>query len=247
MQHQPEDPRELIVRELNDFAQRRIAWYRDPKKAALDDLLVKDVLMFAARGVLTADEFVDEAFRAFESSSEEGVMGTRWQAIIAGLSNDTLDTGDLTTLRDDALWVCELKAQYNTTNSSSDVQELRDLKTRLEETSRPRRASNIPVKAAFCVLRGKEADETRVFDPARPGPNTDLVGFEYRYIRGPALWRWLTGYATPLDLVGDCGNLDVMEVRQAREECISRIKQEMRERLSAQGLGDTINDVLKLL
>lgn len=49
--------------------------------------------MFAARGVATAEEFVLEAFRACESSSEETVMGNLWQALIAAISSDTLDTG----------------------------------------------------------------------------------------------------------------------------------------------------------
>lgn len=247
MTEPPADPRELVKRELREFARKRIEWYNDPSRASLDHLLKKDVLMFAARGVLTADEFVDDCFRAYESSSEESVMGTLWQAIIAGLSSDTLDTGDLTTLRDDALWVCELKAQYNTTNSSSHVQELRDLQTRVTETSRPRRATNIPVKGAFCVLRGSDVDRVETYTPRRPGENEDLRGFEYRYISGRALWRWLTGYETPLDLVGTLDDLEVDEVRAARERCIARIKDELRTRLRERGLGQTISDVFKLV
>jgi len=242
-----EDPRELVKNALREFGRRRIEWYDDPGRISLDRLLLKDVLMFAARGVLTADEFVEEAFRAFESSSEESVMGTLWQEIITGLSSDTLDTGDLTTQRDEALWVCELKAQYNTINSSSAVQELRDLKQRAEETSRYRRATNIPVKAAFCVLRGTTVDETRVYVPRRHGENEDLRGFEYRYIRGSALWEWLTGYATPLELVGDCDDLDTDDVRAARDRCLMRLKSEMANRLAEHGLGSSINDVLKLV
>lgn len=244
---QPEDPRDLVKRELRAFAQKRIEWYDDPSRASLDHLLKKDVLMFAARGILTADEFVDDCFRAYESSSEESVMGTLWQAIIAGLSTDTLDTGDLTTQRDDALWVCELKAQYNTTNSSSHVQELRDLQTRVADTRRPKRATNIPVKGAFCVLRGADVDRVEKYAPRRAGENEDLRGFEYRYISGRALWRWLTGYETPLDLVGTLDDLEVDEVRAARERCISRIKDDLRSRLRERGLGDTISDVLKLV
>jgi hypothetical protein len=241
------DPRELVLRELRQFAQGRIDWYDDPKRVSLDHLLKKDVLMFAVRGVLTADEFVDDCFRAFESSSEEGVMGTRWQAIIAGLSTDTLDTGDLTTVRDDALWVCELKAQYNTTNSSSDVQELRDLQSRVADTRRPRRATSIPVRGAFCVLRGPDVDAIRIYEPRRSGENEDLRGFEFRYISGRSLWRWLTGYDTPLDLIGDVSDLEVAAVRDARARCIARIKGDLLARLRERGLGLGINDVLKII
>lgn len=247
MTEQPVEPRDLVKRELREFAKKRIEWYDDPARASLDHLLKKDVLMFAARGVLTADEFVDDCFRAYESSSEESVMGTLWQAIIAGLSTDTLDTGDLTTLRDDALWVCELKAQHNTTNSSSHVQELRDLQSRVADTMRPRRATNIPVKGAFCVLRGQDVDKVETYLPRRAGENEDLRGFEYRYISGRALWRWLTGYETPLDLVGTLEDLEVDEVRAARERCIRRIKDDLQARLREQGLGQTIGHVLRLI
>lgn len=241
------DPRELVKRELREFARKRTAWYNDPSRVSLDHLLKKDVLMFAARGVLTADEFVDDCFRAYESSSEESVMGTLWQAMIAGLSTDTLDTGDLTTLRDNTLWVCELKAQYNTTNSSSHVQELRDLQTRVADTRRPRRATSIPVRGAFCVLRGSDIDRVEVYTPRRAGENEDLRGFEYRYISGRALWKWLTGYETPLDLVGSVEELEVEEVRAARARCISRIKDDLTSRLVERGLGTTIGDVLRLV
>ncbi|MGV8084148.1 MAG: PmeII family type II restriction endonuclease [Coriobacteriia bacterium] len=247
MSYDQEELRALVLRELRKFADNRIAFYDDPRRSSLDHLLKKDVLMFAARGVLTADEFIDDCFRAFESSSEEGVMGTRWQAIVAALSEDTLDTGDLTTVRDNALWVCEVKAQYNTTNSSSDVQELRDLKTRVADTKRPRRATPMPVKAAFCVLRGPDVDQARTYTPKRHGENEDLRGFEYRYISGRSLWRWLTGVETPLDLVGDLDDLEVDAVREARTRCVTRIRLDMHTRLEMRGLGTSIADVLKLI
>lgn len=104
---------------LREFSAKRAAYYRDSSKINLKKLLGKDVIMFAARGVATAEEFVLEAFRACESSSEETVMGNLWQALIAAISSDTLDTGDMMTVRDGALYVCELKSQVNTTNSAS--------------------------------------------------------------------------------------------------------------------------------
>lgn len=67
---------------LREFSAKRAAYYRDSSKINLRKLLGKDVIMFAARGVATAEEFVLEAFRACESSSEETVMGNLWQALV---------------------------------------------------------------------------------------------------------------------------------------------------------------------
>lgn len=142
--------------------------------------------MFAARGVATAEEFVLEAFRACESSSEETVMGNLWQALIAAISSDTLDTGDMMTVRDGALYVCELKSQVNTTNSASFPQELRELKDKCETQRRFKRASNQQVLPAFCVLRHNKAiDEIRTYQPdERDQANRDIAGFQYRYLTG---------------------------------------------------------------
>ncbi|MDO8964373.1 MAG: PmeII family type II restriction endonuclease [Coriobacteriia bacterium] len=242
-----EDPKELLKRELKAFGTARAAWYRNPRSCNIKHLLKKDVLMFAARGVKTADEFVDEAFRAYESSSEEGVMGTLWQAIVTGLSSDTLDTGDLTTDRDGALWACELKAQKNTTNSSSSVQELRDLKARMQEMGQYKRSTKKPIKGAYCVLRGPDVDEEREFKPRRAGKDEDLRGFKYRYLSGRSLWRWLTGVETPIDLIGNLDDLDVDDVLKARAECVARLKKELAAMLKEKKLGTTIQDVLKLV
>ena len=131
------DVQEKVYDLLGDFAAARTRYYTDPAKVRVRDLLHKDVVMYAARGILTADEFVEEAFRAKESSSEETVMGNKWQQIIAAISDDTLDTGDLCTERDGDLYVCELKSQANTTNSSSFPQELRELITNLRQPYGP--------------------------------------------------------------------------------------------------------------
>src|SRR5699024_3802789 len=108
----------------------RLNWYR--KEMSLKRLLSKDIAMFAARGVESADEYLDTAFNAVESSSEETVMGNHWQKILSAISADTLDTGDLTTVRDGILWVCEVKSQTNTTNAASFPQELRGLRARMD-------------------------------------------------------------------------------------------------------------------
>ena len=179
---------------LREFSAKRAAYYRDSSKINLKKLLGKDVIMFAARGVATAEEFVLEAFRACESSSEETVMGNLWQALIAAISSDTLDTGDMMTVRDGALYVCELKSQVNTTNSASFPQELRELKDKCETQRRFKRASNQQVLPAFCVLRHNKAiDEIRTYQPdERDQANRDIAGFQYRYLTGAAFWQWLT-------------------------------------------------------
>ncbi len=252
---------------LGEFAQKRIAWYGDASKVNLRKLLAKDVIMFAARGVASADEFVAEAFRACESSSEETVIGNTWQAVIAAISSDTLDTGDMMTVRDGALWVCELKSQANTVNSSSFPQELRELKDKCAAQERFRRASGQPVRPAFCVLRNpRPVDEVRVYraDPRDlPNrdidgfeyrylagdafwPNRDIDGFEYRYLAGDAFWLWLTGFDSVEGLVADVDLIANEGVVEARAACLERLRAEMREALAAHGLGETMNDVLKL-
>ncbi len=237
---------------LGIFAEQRLDYYQSPNRDGLTlrGLLSKDVVMFAARGVYTADEYVEEAFRAKESSSEETVMGNTWQAIIAAISADTLDSGDLMTVRDGALWVCELKAQPNTTNSSSFPQELRELKTKLEIQSRYQRASRQPLRAAFCVMRSNRSrDEERVYQAADGDrANYDLNGFAYRYLEGKKFWRWLADLDGPEGLVEDasalCANRDA--IRLARQKRMAALKQEMHDALDEYGLPHTIDGVLRL-
>lgn len=240
--------KDIAYDKLSEFAQNRISWYRDKSKISLSKLLGKDVVMFASRGVSSAEEFVSEAFRACESSSEETVMGTTWQSIIAAISSDTLDTGDMMTVRDNALYVCELKSQTNTTNSSSFPQELRELKDKCEAQRRFKRASNQEVLPVFCVLRNKKPiDEWRTFDPdARDVANQDIRGFKYRYLAGSAFWQWLTGFDSVEGLVDDLGRIDIGHVREARQECLDRLQEEMLEALRENNLGDSIADVLEL-
>lgn len=237
---------------MHNFQRNRIAWYQ---KVPLKRLLTKDIAMFAARGVATSDQFVEEAFHATESSSEETVAGSSWQQMLSAISENTLDTGDLTTSRDGILWVCEVKSQTNTTNSSSFPQELRALRTRMEENLGRRRTSNQPVKAAYCVLRdkskgGKGRDENTVFhsaDIARE--NRDLDGFEYRYITGKQFWKWLTGYESEVALLMPLTDLQgelSKQVLAERALALSRLKDELSQLLEEHGLGSTINDVVKL-
>ncbi|WP_296008577.1 PmeII family type II restriction endonuclease [uncultured Adlercreutzia sp.] len=240
--------RATAYRFLDEFAAKRTAYYRDPSKLNLKKLLAKDIIMFAARGVTSAEEFVTEAFHACESSSEETVIGNTWQAVVAAISSDTLDTGDMMTVRDGALYVCELKSQTNTTNSSSFPQELRELKDKCEAQRRFRRASNQEVRAAFCVLRDKKAvDEVRTYEPSeRDMANRDIAGFQYRYLTGAAFWQWLTGYDSVEGLIDDVTLIHTGDVRAAREECLARLQEEMRAALAEHGLDGSMNSVVAL-
>lgn len=242
------EQRQTMYDALERFAKKRADWYRDKTKVNLKGLLSKDVVMFASRGVASADEFVVEAFHAMESTSEETVMGTLRQEICAAVSTDTLDTGDMTTLRDGNLYVCELKSQKNTVNSSSFPQELRELKDKCETLERFRRASGQKVLPAFCVMRSnKYIDEWREFTPNdRDQANRDLAGFKYRYLAGAGFWHWLIGLDSVDDLVADFGLIDLGDVKNAREECVHRLKSEMSEALRSEGLGQSMNDVLEL-
>lgn len=243
-----DEQRNTVYAALSRFASKRSSWYRDPRAINLKSLLEKDIVMFAARGVQTAEEFVIEAFHAKESTSEETVMGNLRQEICAAVSADTLDTGDMTTLREGNLYVCELKSQTNTTNSSSFPQELRELKDKCETMARFRRASGQRILPAFCVMRNKTSiDEWRDFTPTpRDQANQDLAGFRYRYLAGAGFWNWLIGMDSVDDLILDFANVDLGEVREARQECVDRLKNEMSDALSKEGLGHSMNDVLEL-
>ena len=242
----------IALEYLSDFAEQRLDYYKNPKRdgLTLKGLLAKDVVMFAARGLYTSDEYVEEAFRAKESSSEETVMGNVWQAIIAAISEDTLDSGDLMTVRDNTLWVCELKAQRNTTNSSSFPQELRELKTKLEIQKRYQRASGQPLKAAFCIMRSqKSKDENRVYYAADGDrANYDLNGFEYRYLEGKKFWRWLANLDGPEGLIDDASSLckNRRELSEARQARLRKLKDELNSELDKHNLQHTIDGVLQL-
>ena len=242
------EQREIVYRGLSEFAHDRARWYRNSKSATLASLMSKDIVMFAARGVATAEEFVEEAFRARESTSEETVMGNLRQRLCVAVSKDTLDTGDITTARDGDLYVCELKSQRNTVNAASFPQELRELKERCTSIARHRRTSGQNVLPAFCVMRAPQAvDEWREYQCApHDRANLDLSGFRYRYLQGSAFWQWLIGMDSIDDLIEDFGALDLGDVVQARVECLERLKGEMRQALEEEGLGASITDVLKL-
>lgn len=232
---------------IDDYVKKRIEWY---ETVTLGKILAKDYLLFAARGTLTAQDYIVEAFHAVESSSEETSMGNFTQKMIAKISDQTLDSGDLTTEREGAIWVCELKAQTNTTNSSSFPQELRSLKTRMNEIKGRRRTSNQPVKAAMCITRDwKSIDEERTYQcPPIQLENRDLDGFQYRYLSGAAMWRWLTKrYDSAVQLLMPLTTMtDTTEIKKKREEAIKRLQSALIIELDNRKLGTSIDSVAQL-
>jgi hypothetical protein len=250
--------REKVFKVIKEYQMKRINWYEENMKPKsrksdvsklIDKILTKDITMFALRGITTAEEYVDAAFPALESSSEETVMGNTWHKILTQISENTFDTGDITTERDGILWVCEIKSQTNTTNSSSHPQELRALRTRIEEITGRKRVSKQEVKAAFCVTRDKNPkDEFRIFKAsAVQRENYDLNGFEYRYITGEKFWTWLTGYPSEIGLVMPLSAISGGDkVAEARTQCIQSLKCELLELLTKHNLSNNIDDLVKL-
>ncbi|MDK4333529.1 PmeII family type II restriction endonuclease [Corynebacterium accolens] len=249
----PEDlkkSREKSLKHIKTYQEKRIRWYQDIE---LKKVLDKDITLFSLRGIESATDFVEDAFRALESSSEETVSGNLWQQILADISDDTQDTGDLIATRENTIWVIELKSQPNTVNSTSKPGELRELRTRMAEITRRRRASNQKVKAALAISRdtrkkGKGVDQVEVFRaPNTNDSNHDLDGFEYRYITGEKFWTWLTGIDSQIALLMPLASITGgREVREARESAISRLKLEVLELLDSHNLGTSMDDVVRL-
>ncbi|RYP97056.1 Type II restriction endonuclease [Bifidobacterium pseudolongum subsp. globosum] len=239
-----------------EIARQTIARYQAKRlesyqKMHLPQLLGKDVLLFAARGVTTASAFVDEAFRAAESSSEETVMGSTRQELAILLSNSA-DTGDMTVVRDGVKYYCEMKSQTNTTNFGSLAAVLQELKYDVDnDRSRAHRTvTNQRVGAALLISRSsKTVDEERVFhcDSIAKQPYSMLEGFTYRFISGRAMWQWVADVDDPIELVQPLTNLDDGRVSAARSETLFRLHDEMNRELIARHLSDSIDSVYELV
>lgn len=240
---------------IKEYQNRRLDWYRGNLKPkdrnpSLKKLLAKDIAMFAARGITTAEEYVEAAFHAIESSSEETIMGNTWQDILTAISDNTVESGDFTTDREGIRWICELKSQTNTTNSSSFPQELRTLKALVDESYKRQKDSRKQVKAAICISRDdKPKDEMKTYTSSDSHhENRDLNGFEYRYITGEKFWRWLTGYSSAVGLLMPLSHniTGGDEVAEARTQCIQSLKCELLELLTKHNLSNSIDDLVKL-
>ena len=230
------------------YQTKRLESYR---KMHLSQLLGKEVLLFAARGVTTASAFVDEAFKAAESSSEETVMGSTRQELAILLSNSA-DTGDMTVVRDGVKYYCEMKSQTNTTNFGSLAAVLQELKYDVDnDQSRAHRTvTNQGVGAALLISRSsRTVDEERVFhcDSVAKQPYSMLEGFTYRYISGRAMWQWVADVDDPIELVQPLTRLDDGRVAQSRADALARIHHELDGELTRRHLPDDIDSVYELV
>jgi hypothetical protein len=215
--------REIIQAALEDYASSRIRSYDGME---LQQLLAKDILMFALRGVTTAQGFVENAFAAFESSSEEGMMGTTRQRIVTDLTSGAIDLSDMVLQRDNVLWVVEVKAQTNTITGGLLPGALRILKDRRDRYARMRAAQPREVRAVLGVMRGPSADRERSY--RAPGDDYWGRGFTYRYIVGRAFWTWLTGWRSIESLVDDVEQIS-NRLNAAREEAKGRLSEQMQD------------------
>ena len=238
----PNARKEVVDACLTSYFRSRLNAYDN---VGLKQLLGKDILMFALRGVSTAGEFTRQAFAAWESSSEETNMGTFWQQVLIGLSTKSVDAGDLIVQKGTELWVVELKSQTNTLNASGLAQTVRTLKsnvTTLRRTSTPTAHS---VNAMIAVVRGAEKDESKVYPGTMPGTG-DLEGFRYRYIVGKPLWRWLIGMENVTELLG--GQQDnIRQLSSARESALARLQGKMTTALNNHSLEATSEGVAALV
>jgi hypothetical protein len=238
---------QVVAAEFDRYMDKRRAYYRTVK---LQDLLNKDVLMFALRGVTTATRYVEEAFRAHESSSEETAMGNTWQTIVNRLTSGAVDLGDMVLERDDVLNQVDIKSQENTFNYDSKAQAVRKLKERVQAYKAVHTGRRREVRAVIGILRGKSGrsiDRLEKFKvPKSKTENRDIEGFEFRYLVGAAFWTWLTGQPSVSHLIGNYES-DAAELDKLRDEALVRLKRQLIEQLSVAGLPDSINSIPKLV
>ena len=236
-----ERARAFIASSIDEYRNNRLKYYTT-RKSLLRDLLKKDPMIPALRGALTAHRWLDEAFSAHESSSEETVMGNVWQQILTDLSTHSVGAGDFLFEKEDILWVLEMKTQVNTLNGPGRAQTLKTLKERIREHSSIRTPRLRGVMPMIGVLRGDPKDQIRTHRTRAP-ENRDIDGFQYRYMVGAPFRSWLTGVANPAELI-DMHSGQILET--ARRDCLARLHQELNALLQERNLPDDIKSVLTL-
>jgi hypothetical protein len=232
----------LVLESFRGYLNRRLAHYERPPAQVLRTLLDKDALLYAFRGVATADEFVEQAFAAHESSSEETMWGHAWQAAIASVAPNTVGGGDLRTERDGTLWIIQLKTGTEQ-NSAAEAQDLRLLKTKVrQETDHHPGRKN--VKAMYAIIRGKARAEWRHYKATNPA-NADIDGFQYEYRVGADFLTWASAAITPAAMI-EPFSVEIARVKTARQRCVEDAQRLLRQRLQDQGLPHDITGVLRL-
>jgi hypothetical protein len=235
--------RAVVYAALDEYAVGRIDRYR---RMRLGELLQKDLLMMAMRGVGTGQALLETAFVAFESSSEETKMGGLVQRIATDLAERAVDLGDLVVeTADGDLWIVEVKSQTNTITGGLRNAALRTMKERLEDQSKFRRVRRGKVRALLGVVRGASRSEEIVCQFPSRHRFADLNGFEYSYKVGKPFWEWLTGrpgLASMVDTVPPIAE----QVAVARQAALDRLQIDLAESLEKRGFGTDVPAVLRL-
>ena len=231
----------VIVATFEAYVARRLAFYNNPRKV-LNALLKKDALLYALRGIRNSDEFVEHAFPAYESSSEETVWGNAWQEAVAKVAPNTVGGGDLRTERDGILWIIQLK--MGAQNAGAEAQDIRVLQSKTRNEEREHHPGRKGVKAMYAIVRGSPRDKWKHYR-ARSAANADIDGFQYQLMVGIPFLEWISAEFDQSGLIRALGHL-TEEVPPARSECIVQLKEMLRKRLSAAGLGDDLESVLSL-
>lgn len=234
--------RAVVYDALREYAQKRVIRYQT---LTLAELLQKDLLMMAMRGVTSREELLDAAFVAFESSSEETQMGNFTQRIATDLAERAIDLSDVVVEKDGDLWIIEVKSQTNTITGTYRNDALRKMYSRMRAMARPRRVRGGRVRALLGVVRGKPVDRQITAHFPAGDDYADIDGFTYEYKVGRPFWEWLTGLPGIGSLV-DVLPEDAHDVAAAREVCRVRLQGELVVRLGEHGLGQDIPAVLKL-
>lgn len=232
----------LIRAAFERYLQRRVAYYSAPAPL-LRSLLRKNGLVYALRGVATADEFAEQAFFAHEASSEETMLGNAWQAALAAVSPNSVGGGDLRTERDGTLWIIQVKTSRGQ-NAGAEAQDLRMLKTKLiaERDHHPGRHN---VKAMLGFIRGPSVNQWRTYR-SRSAANADIDTFQYQYVAGQPFLAWCSADFQDSRLV-ELLRPDIEQVRSARLNCSEELKRLLARQLSAKGLPLDMNGVLRLM
>lgn len=222
----------IVYDALEEYAQGRIRRYQSLR---LSDLLKKDLLMMAMRGVGSSEELLDLALAAFESSSEETQMGSFVQRIATDLAARAVDLGDLVVETPDGdLWIVEVKSQTNTVTGTFRNDLLRKMKERLDAQSRHRRVRSGQVRALLGVIRGDARSEEITCSFPAGDRYADLNGFRYTYKVGRPFWEWLTGRSGIASLV-DAVPASAAQVAAARSAARTRLQAELEAAISGRG------------
>lgn len=235
------DPRQIVARRIEEYREGRLLYYSD-RASLLDDLLKKDPFIPALRGVQTAHEWLEEAFHAHESSSEETVMGNTWQKILGDLTSNAVGGGDFLFEKDDVLWILEIKTQPNTINAGGLIQILRSLKEKVRSHSRDSVPGRRGVRPGIGILRGTPTDTERYYE-AKGAVDRDIDGFQYRYMVGSSFLSWLTGLDNPASLI-EVAPGDTLS--SAREACRNRLHNQLDSLLTERGLSNDVGSVIRL-